>query len=407
VLARVEAQPPAAAAVRAEHGELEVLLRWRTAGPDPAERTLRCGFAPPRGPLDPPRLVAVRLPDGEPLGGAALVLLETVLLDRPALRPAAAPAARPPPAALLLQQAINGAAVAAAYTLLALAFTLVWSLTGRLHLAMGDLAGLAAAAALVAVVGLSGTLGLPLALAVPLAAFLAASTAALASGWSGSGAARRIWTVPGLAPLVATLGFSLVLREGLRLATGARERWLPPLLAEPAWRLEVEGFEVIASRRQVAIVLGALFTWAAIHHLLARTALGRALRAAADDPGMVALSGVDPDRLRVHCLALAGAAAGVAGTILLLAFGTLGPEAGFLLGLKGLTAAILGGLGSVHGAALGGLLIGALETGWTAVLGGTWRDVATFAVLALVLLLRPHGLLARPLPERNDRFGPG
>lgn len=351
--------------------------------------------------------MAVRLPDGEALGAAALLLLETVLLARPAAVPAPDPTpARPPLSALLLQQAINGAGVAAAYTLLAVACTLVWSLTGRLHLALGDLAALGAAVALVAVVGLSGTIGLPLGLAVPLAVLLAAGTTALASGRSGGGAARRIWASPGLAPLVATLGLSLVLREGLRLATGARERWLPPLLAEPAWRLAVEGFEVVASRRQVAIVAGALLAWAAIHHLLARTALGRALRAAADDPGMVALMGLDPDRLRVHCLALAGAAAGVAGTILVVAFGTLGPEAGFLLGLKGLTAAIVGGLGSVHGAAMGGLLIGALETGWTAALGGAWRDVATFAVLALVLLVRPDGLLARPLPGQNDRFRP-
>lgn len=411
VLVRVEPAPPADTAIRVALQDDAVLLAWSAAdGPDPAPRTLRCAFAPARGPFDAPRLTGLVLPDGEAVGPAALVLLKTVLLGRPpsaaAGPPGPGPVGGPPPSAMLVQQAINGAAVAAAYTLLAVAFTLVWSLTGRLHLAMGDLATLGAAVALVAIVALAGEAGLALALAVPLAALFAAGVTALAGGLSGGPATRRLWSNPGLAPLVATLGLSLALREGLRLASGARERWLPPLLAEPALAFELDGFEVVASRRQLLLVAGALLAWAALHHLLARTRLGRTLRAAADDPGMVALLGVDPDRLRRRCLALAAAAAALAGTILVVAFGTLGPEAGFLLGLKGLAAAIVGGLGSVHGAALGGLLIGALETAWTALLGGTWRDAATMAALALVLLFRPDGLLARPLPHPGDRFRP-
>lgn len=407
VLARIEASPPPLAAVRAVREGDAVVLFWTVAeGEGAVELALRCGFAPAPAGSGPPRLETLVLPDGEPLGPAALVLLETVLLAAPPASAAPVAAAAAPLRALLVQQAINGAGVAGAYVLLATAFTLVWSLLGRLHLALGDLAALGAGVALVAVVGLAFDLGLPLAPALALALAAALATSALAGAVTGARATRGLWASPGLAPLVATLGLSLALREGQRLAAGARERWLPPFLGEPALALEIEGFTVVASARQLLTLAAALLAWAAIHLLLQRTRLGRCLRAAADDPGMLALLGVDPDRLRRAGLALAAAAAAAAGTVLLSAFGTLGPEAGFLLGLKGLVAAVVGGLGSVHGAALGGLAIAALETGWTAVFGGAWRDAATFGALAFVLLLRPHGIIARPLPHPGDRFRP-
>lgn len=149
---------------------------------------------------------------------------------------------RRPRCALPLRQLIEGAAVAAASALLAAAFALLWPLLGRLHLAMGELAALGAVVALVASVGLGEVAGLPLALALPYAALAAPVVAGLAGGLTGSRGTARLWASLGLAPLVASPGLALVLREGLRLAAGARARRLPPLLGEPVLVLDIEGF---------------------------------------------------------------------------------------------------------------------------------------------------------------------
>ena len=191
------------------------------------------------------------------------------------------------------------------------------------------------------------------------------------------------------------------------MAQGGQEPWLPPLLGHPIELLTLEGFAVTVTPRHLLVLGIALALWAGCAWLLARTGLGRSIRAVADDPTMASLLGVDPARITSWTMGLAGAAAALAGVTLLVAWGTMSIEGGFLLGLKALAAAILGGIGSVHGAALGGFAIGLIETFWTAWLGGTWRDAASFLILAALLVVRPAGLLSRPVPLANDRFRPG
>ena len=121
---------------------------------------------------------------------------------------------------------------------------------------------------------------------------------------------------------------------------------------------------------------------------------------------MAALLGIDVDRVRLGCFALAGACAASAATLTLLIYGTIGIEGGLLLALKGLAAAVLGGIGAVGGAALGGLVIGLVEAMWATYVSGLYRDLAVMAVLITVLIFRPNGLFTRPHLQPNDRFRP-
>src|SRR5690606_10306555 len=128
---------------------------------------------------------------------------------------------------------------------------------------------------------------------------------------------------------------------------------------------------------------------------LRRSRLGLQLRAAADDRRAAALMGVDVDRTIGAAFALGGLFAGLGGLVVTLYYGGVGFHAGALIGFKALAAAVVGGVGSLPGALLGGVLIGLLETFWSAYLSLSYKDVAVFAVLTLVLIFRPHGLLGR------------
>jgi branched-chain amino acid transport system permease protein len=134
--------------------------------------------------------------------------------------------------------------------------------------------------------------------------------------------------------------------------------------------------------------------------VIRRTALGRAQRACEQDRLMAALSGVDVDRTISLTFVLGGALAAVAGLLYLLYYGVIDFYIGFIVGIKAFTAAVFGGIGSLPGAMLGGLMIGLIETFWSAYFTIEYKDVAAFSMLAIVLIFFPTGLLGRPEVEK-------
>jgi branched-subunit amino acid ABC-type transport system permease component len=136
----------------------------------------------------------------------------------------------------------------------------------------------------------------------------------------------------------------------------------------------------------------ALAAGSALVAFLRLSRFGRDWRAYADDSFAAALFGVDPRAVFLQSLALASALAGLAGFVMTMFYGAVGYDAAATLGLKALVAAILGGIGSVAGALIGGLLLGGFEAWWSAYLSADYRDVATYALLAILLALRPGGL---------------
>jgi branched-chain amino acid transport system permease protein len=145
----------------------------------------------------------------------------------------------------------------------------------------------------------------------------------------------------------------------------------------------------------VTAVLLAVF-W----YLVQKTALGRAQRACEQDRRMAALLGIDVDRTISLTFVIGAALAAVAGTMYLLYYGVVSFADGFVPGVKAFTAAVLGGIGSLPGAVLGGLIIGLIETLWSAYFSIEYKDVAAFSILAIVLVFMPSGILGRPEVEK-------
>lgn len=194
---------------------------------------------------------------------------------------------------------------------------------------------------------------------------------------------------------IASIGLALVLRNVLFLSATAEPRTYP-----------VDVFQVYAlgslriSKTQAIAVAAALVAIAFVALLLARTTLGKSMRALSDDSVLAAVSGIEVDRVIVATWALAGALAGLAGVLAALVQSSFDPNVGFALLLPVFAAVVLGGIGSAYGALVGGLAIGILtETStWTSLAGGVspvYKPVVAFAVLVLALLLRPQGLFGR------------
>jgi branched-chain amino acid transport system permease protein len=192
--------------------------------------------------------------------------------------------------------------------------------------------------------------------------------------------------------LIGTIALAIVLQEYLRLAQGSTLRWVRPLLNEP-FAVARSG-DFVVTMTPAAMTAAALCLSAALALLLLMRAsrFGRAWRACADDAGAAALFGVDRGMVLMKTFALASALAGLAGYVVTVYYGTFGYAAGIVLGLKSLLAAIAGGIGSVPGAFLGGILLGGVETLWSALFPIEVRDLAVFILFALLMVLRPSGL---------------
>jgi branched-chain amino acid transport system permease protein len=159
-------------------------------------------------------------------------------------------------------------------------------------------------------------------------------------------------------------------------------------------------YQVTLSYRQLIIWSVTAILLAAFWYLVAKTPLGRAQRACEQDPKMASLLGIDVDRTISITFVIGAALAAVAGTMYLMYYGVVNFADGFVPGIKAFTAAVLGGIGSLPGAVIGGLLIGLIETMWSAYFSIDYKDVAAFSILAIVLIFLPQGLLGRPEVEK-------
>jgi branched-chain amino acid transport system permease protein len=299
-----------------------------------------------------------------------------------------------------LQQLINGIALGSIYGLVAIGYTMVYGIIGMINFAHGDIFMVGAFLALIAFLALLA-IGLT---AVPLALFLVLIIAMLIAalyGWTVERLAYRpLRGSHRLAPLISAIGMSIILQNYVQLAQGARVKPLPPLIPGGYTLFEQNGFAVQVSNVQIIIVVTTLVLMAAFSWLVAATKLGRDMRACEQDLKMAALVGVDVDRTISLTFVIGAALAAVAGIMYLLYYGVIDFFIGFVAGVKAFTAAVLGGIGSLPGAMLGGLLIGLIETFWSAYFSAEYKDVAAFSILVLVLIFMPTGILGRPEVEK-------
>ena len=299
-----------------------------------------------------------------------------------------------------IQQLINGVTLGSIYGLIAIGYTMVYGIIGMINFAHGDIFMISAFIALIGLLVLfgAGITWLPLVLIVVLilSMFLTA-----AWGWVVERIAYR--PLRGsfrLAPLISAIGMSLFLQNFVQIAQGARIKPLPPVVSGGFVLMDSGDFTVNLSYLQIVIVILTLSLMTGFSLLISRTALGRRQRACEQDRTMAALVGINVDRTISLTFVIGAALASVAGLMFLLYYGVIDFFIGFLAGIKAFTAAVLGGIGSLPGAMLGGLLIGLIETFWSAYFTIEYKDVAAFSILVLVLIFRPTGLLGQPEVEK-------
>jgi branched-chain amino acid transport system permease protein len=305
------------------------------------------------------------------------------------------PGASAPATLYLLQAIVNALAMSCVYVLVAIGFTLVYGVIGRLNLALGDISTLAAYGAftgvtLLAAVG-SGWFGAGLLLVLGFALTIGA----LFNVVTERVVFRPLRGASTQAPLIATIGLAIFLREFMRLAQGSRDRWLQPITPKAYPIAGGDGFSVAISPGQLVIVAATVVLCGALGALMTRSRFGRRYRACCDDLRMAALLGVPVDRTVAATFALSAVFAGTAGAVIVLYYGTVSAYMGVVIGFKALVAAVVGGIGSIPEAIVGGVLIGVLESLWSAYLTGAYRDVVIFGLLAAMLVFRPNGLLGR------------
>jgi branched-chain amino acid transport system permease protein len=203
-----------------------------------------------------------------------------------------------------------------------------------------------------------------------------------------------------LAPLISAIGMSIFLSNFVQVSQGPRNKSVPPLIRGEFEIMNNGTYAVTLSYKQLIIWVVTAILLVAFWYLVAHTSLGRAQRACEQDQKMASLLGINVDRTISITFIIGAALAAVAGTLYLTYYGVVSFADGFVPGVKAFTAAVLGGIGSLPGALLGGLLIGLIETLWSAYFSIDYKDVAAFCILAITLIFLPQGILGRPDVEK-------
>jgi branched-chain amino acid transport system permease protein len=308
-------------------------------------------------------------------------------------------------AELFIQLLVNGITLGSLYGLIALGYSMVYGILKLLNFAHGDVYMIGAFAGYAVLSLLGGPLSPSIALApLILLMFLAAM---LVSGLLGvvieRFAYRPLREAPRIAPLISALGVSFFLQNSALLLFGAQFRsynsfvlgssnpkfFEPGPLTDPVFTVH----NVNIQKVQLLVVIVTVLLMGALTLFVAKTSTGKAMRATSFDREAAAMMGIDVDRVIASTFFLGSLLAGAAGVMFGLLFSQIFHFMGFLAGLKGFTAAVVGGIGSLPGAMLGGLLVGLAESFAAGYLGGRWADLTVFAILIVVLLLRPSGLL--------------
>jgi branched-chain amino acid transport system permease protein len=300
-----------------------------------------------------------------------------------------------------LQQLVNGVTLGSIYGLIAIGYTMVYGIIGMINFAHGDVFMVSTFIALILFLMISAAFGaIGLALALLLVLIGAMALTALWAWTIERVAYRPLRGSFRLAPLISAIGMSIFLVNFVQLVQGPRNKSVPPMLGGVIEVPLGSGASFTIAYKQILIVTVTAVLLAAFWYLVQRTPLGRRQRACEQDRKMAALLGIDVDRTISATFVLGAALAAVAGVLYMVQYGVVNFADGFVPGVKAFTAAVLGGIGSLPGAVLGGLLIGLIETLWSAYFSIDYKDVAAFSILAITLVFAPSGLLGKPDVEK-------
>lgn len=302
---------------------------------------------------------------------------------------------------IFLQQLINGLTLGSIYGLIAIGYTMVFGIIGMVNFAHGDVFMVGTFTALIMFLLLTTVLGITsIFLVLAIVLVVAMAFTGLVNWTIERVAYRPLRGSFRLAPMISAIGMSILLSNFVQVAQGPRNKALPPILTDMIVVWDSGDYQVTLAYKQILIMVVTAVLLAGFWWLVQKTPLGRAQRACEQDRKMAALLGVDVDRTISLTFVIGAALAAVAGVLYLSYYGVVNFSDGFVPGVKAFTAAVLGGIGSLPGAVLGGLLIGLIETFWSAYFTIEYKDVAAFSILAITLVFMPQGLLGRPEVEK-------
>lgn len=289
---------------------------------------------------------------------------------------------------MFLTQVLNGLQLGSIYALVALGYTMVYGIILLLNFAHGDIIMFGSYVAWIALV----QLGLNPAIAVLLAIFGCVVLDVLID----KVAYAPLREAPRLSILITAIGVSYLLENGVQLLLGADAKVVPSIIDLGT----VQVFGSTLSGTALLTVAVTIVATVVLTLLVQKTRLGKAMRAVSEDMGAARLMGVNVNSTISFTFAVGSALAGIAAILYSMAYQQVSPTMGVMLGTKAFVAAVLGGIGSIPGAVIGGLIVGFSEVFVAAFGLSVWQDAVVFLLLILVLVVKPTGLLGRPVTEK-------
>ncbi len=287
----------------------------------------------------------------------------------------------------LAQYVVSGLTTGSIYALIALGFCIIHNATGIVNFTQVDFITLGGMMMYTFLLGL----GLPMPLSFVLGVLAVTAIGGLVQRLAIQPARSRAIIVL----IFITIGVSILTRGLIKIIWGKNQMALPSFSGDTP--LVVWNAAILPQSLWIFGIT--LFVVALLHFFFSRTRIGKAMRATSFNPAAAALMGVNVNRMIFLSFALSGALGAVAG-IIIVPITTLNYDIGVMVGLKGFAAAVLGGYGNSLGAIIGGLLLGLLESVGAGVISSTYKDVIAFAILLLVLFMKPSGLLGYGEKER-------
>jgi branched-chain amino acid transport system permease protein len=282
------------------------------------------------------------------------------------------------------------------YALIALGYTMVYGIVELINFAHGEIYMIGAFTALIiaSVLTLYGFSKIAILVLASLVAVIYSS----AYGFTVEKIAYKpLRQAPRLSPLISAIGMSIFLQNYVRLAQTSDFLPFPNLIPEFQF---MKGYEHIFSSTELVILLITAVVMILLTLVIKFTKIGMAMRATAQDRDMAVLSGVDVNRIISMTFIIGSSLAAIGGILIASHIGQINFSIGFIAGIKAFTAAVLGGIGSVPGAVLGGFILGWTESFATGYVSSDYEDVFAFALLVLILIFRPAGILGKAKSQK-------
>lgn len=299
---------------------------------------------------------------------------------------------------MFFQQLINGLTVGGVYALIALGYTMVYGILELINFAHGEIYMLGAYLGIIffAFLTAAGLTSYSLTLSLVLTVVLSVAFCSAYGVTMERIAYRPLRNAPRLSPLISAIGVSIFLQNYVMLTQGATDKVFPHLFGESGFTFS--GLRI--TYLQVFIIVLSCLLMLSLHLYVTRTKMGKAMRAVAQDKVMASLVGINIDRVISVTFIIGSGLAAVAGIMVAMYYGLVNYSIGYIAGIKAFTAAVLGGIGSIPGAMFGGIFLGLVESIGASYISSEYKDAYAFAVLIVVLLIKPSGIFGGTTEEK-------